>query len=431
MMREFPHMNSVVDALRYDTGLVDFFEEQREHILQKWLDYPVLGNIVDTLGYTLEEYRSKIATGVMNNFLKVLNGDRQPGDCPVMRSIINEFYEMGLTVEDVFMSCTALKNVLVQFLEECGVFEMKKHAHNVMMVLDHNLYGVLSIYSEMKCASEVELDFRNRIIQENVLYSRTGTDGVILETTEAFCKLSGYEKEELIGKTHAMLRHPESDPDIYRELWETITAGEIWNGSLANVRKNGSTFITKTRIVPVYDEGGEITEYMAFRNDITADELAKVDPLTGLYNRRELDTIFRNLHFNAVAKTEALSVILADIDHFKSINDTYGHYEGDDVIVRFAGILRTCTRSSDVCARWGGEEFIILLPGTDLATARGVAERIRQSVQNCLQVRDRKITCSFGIAQMQKGEGTKELFKRADGYLYRAKENGRNQSVSE
>lgn len=430
-MREFEHMSSVIDAIRFDRTLVDFFERQRDAIINKWLDYPVLNAIIDSLGYSKEDYHTKIASGVFNNFYRILCGERQPGDCPVMRSVVNEFYEMGLTVEDVFMSCTAFKNTLLLFLDDCTVNDIKRHAANVMMVLDHNVYGVLSVYSEMKCARDEELAFRNRIIQENVLYTRTGTDGVIVEVTDAFCKLSGYDKNELIGNTHSVFKHPDVEPSVYSGLWETITSGEVWKGNLPNRRKNGSTFITTARIVPVYDSEGKIIEYMAFRNDITSDELAKIDPLTGLYNRRELDAIFQDLYVNAIAKNEPLAVILADIDHFKSINDTYGHKEGDDVIVRFAGLLRSCTRNSDVCARWGGEEFIVFLPCTELTTAFEIAERIRQAALSDLHIDEHIISCSFGVAVLEKGETTDDLFKRVDGYLYRAKENGRNQSVTQ
>ncbi|MBN2870835.1 MAG: diguanylate cyclase [Campylobacterales bacterium] len=429
-MQELPHMCSIISAISFNSDLTDFFEKNRETIINEWVDYPAIDDIRKRLSYTKDEYRTRVATNVLGYFSTVLSGENQPGDCPVMRTIVKDFHALGLTVEDVFLNCTALKNVVLKLFDRHGTPDLKQQQCNLIMVMDHNLYGVLSIYSEIKRAHEAELEFRNRIIQENVLYTRTDVEGIIIEVTDAFCNVSGYEKHDVLGNTHSIFKHPEVDPTVYRELWETIKNGETWNGNLLNLRKDGTTFIATTKIVPVYDEGGAVKEYMVFRNDITSDELAKVDPLSGLYNRREFDAIFEKLSLTAVARNEPFSIILADIDHFKQINDTFGHHEGDDVIVRFAGILRTCTRNSDVCARWGGEEFVILLPNTELHTAFDVAERIRHAAFKCLHIGDYAVTSSFGVARLERGESMHDLFKRVDSYLYFAKQNGRNRTIA-
>lgn len=428
-MRELLHMNSVIEAVRLDTVLADFLEGHREAILDGWSDYPAIRDIRKSLGHSKEAFRTSIASNVLSFFFTVLRGENKPGDCPVMRSIVKEFYTRGLTVEDLFFNCTALKNVVLGLFESCDDSSVKNHRSNVTMILDHNLFGVLSIYSDMMRTHESELEFRNSIIQKNVLCTRTDCQGVILEATDAFCSISGYDREELIGKTHSVMKHPNVDPSVYEDLWKTITSGQVWTGDLANMRKDGSPFITTTRIIPILNDQGEIAEYMAFCNDITAHELAKIDPLTGLYNRRALDLKFQKLYINAAVNDNPLSVILADIDYFKRVNDTYGHHEGDELIKNFAGILKEFTRNSDICARWGGEEFMILLPGTPLQNAFNKAERIRAAVKNKLCIDEYPITCSFGVAQLEKGESIAELFKRIDKYLYTAKHNGRDQSV--
>lgn len=430
-MHFLPHMSSIIESISFDSEMVDFIDNNRSFIITEWVDYPAIDDIRERLSYTKEQYRTRIAQNVLGYLFTILRGENKPGDCPVMRTIVRELHQMGLTVEDVFLNCTALKNVMLKLIGTHATPELKKHQCDLIMVMDHNLYGVLSIYSDIKRSHEAELEFRNRIIQENVLYTRTDTDGVIIEVTDAFCNVSGYERHEILNNTHSLFKHPDVESGVYRELWETIKTGEIWSGTLLNLRKDGTTFIATTKIVPVYDNEQRIKEYMVFRNDITSDELAKVDPLTGLYNRREFDTIFQKLYLTSLGRNEPLSVILADIDHFKMINDTYGHHEGDDVITRFAQILRSCTRNTDVCARWGGEEFVILLPDTDLHTAYDVAERIRHAALGCLQVGNHTVSCSFGVARLERGESVKELFKRVDGYLYCAKETGRNRTIAE
>ena len=159
-------------------------------------------------------------------------------------------------------------------------------------------------------------------------------------------------------------------------------------------------------------------------------ELAYYDPLTGLPNRRFFFE-HASLIFEEVKRHEKpLSLLAMDIDHFKKINDTYGHDVGDVVLKTFAGLLRGMVRQSDICARLGGEEFVVLLPNTDLEGAKVLAERIRTAVAKNPVEHDSTVivfTVSIGVSQYRKGmQNIYELIKEADIALYRAKEGGRN-----
>jgi diguanylate cyclase (GGDEF)-like protein len=159
-------------------------------------------------------------------------------------------------------------------------------------------------------------------------------------------------------------------------------------------------------------------------------ELAYYDPLTGLPNRRFFFE-HASIIFEEVKRYEKpLSLLIMDIDHFKKINDTYGHDVGDVVLKTFADVLRGIVRKSDICARFGGEEFVVLLPNTNLEGARVLAERIRTTVaKNTVEHGSIVIvfTVSIGISQYRKGmQSIDELIKEADSALYRAKEGGRN-----
>ena len=159
-------------------------------------------------------------------------------------------------------------------------------------------------------------------------------------------------------------------------------------------------------------------------------ELAYYDPLTGLPNRRFFFE-HASLIFEEVKRYEKLlSLLVMDIDHFKEINDTYGHNVGDLVLKTFADVLRGIVRKSDICARLGGEEFVVLLPNTDLEEARVLAERIRAAAAKNPVEHDSTVilfTVSIGVAQYRKGmQNIYELIEEADIALYRAKEGGRN-----
>lgn len=161
-----------------------------------------------------------------------------------------------------------------------------------------------------------------------------------------------------------------------------------------------------------------------------AEALARTDVLTGLANRRAFDEAAQREIRRAVRYGEPLALILTDIDRFKAINDTYGHHAGDQVLVNFAHTLRAAVREVDLVGRWGGEEFVILMPGTALEEARRAAERMRQAVAAapaCLGEAAYAYTASFGVAAFTAAMPTlDDLLRRADQALYRAKENGRN-----
>lgn len=159
-------------------------------------------------------------------------------------------------------------------------------------------------------------------------------------------------------------------------------------------------------------------------------KLTDTDGLTGLYNRRYVFGTLDTLVGDKRAKGKDLSVIMLDLDNFKRINDTYGHLFGDRVLEKVGETIMAQARSSDLAGRYGGEEFIVALPGTDLENGVLVAERIREGVKNIdLGVKDLIVTISGGVAQM-KDETTTELVDRADKLLYKAKKKGRNRIES-
>jgi two-component system cell cycle response regulator len=169
----------------------------------------------------------------------------------------------------------------------------------------------------------------------------------------------------------------------------------------------------------------------------TSIELAVTDALTGLYNRRYMESHVGTLVDRSAARGKSLSVLLLDIDYFKSINDTYGHDAGDDVLRDFSDRLRACIRGIDLACRYGGEEFVVVMPDTDIGVATMVAERIRRRVAGDMfpihnGEKQIEVTISIGIAARSAPEDTAAMIlKRADEALYRAKRDGRNRVVAD
>ena len=163
----------------------------------------------------------------------------------------------------------------------------------------------------------------------------------------------------------------------------------------------------------------------------TIEKLARTDALTGLANRRALQEALQREVARGERLGERLSVIIADLDHFKSINDQYGHPAGDKVLARAAAVLGNQSRPYDLAARYGGEEFVLLLPGTSTGDAIAISERIRKEVAK-IEVPGcpKQITVSLGVAGWLKGETPEEFVARADAALYSAKSKGRNRVES-
>ena len=154
--------------------------------------------------------------------------------------------------------------------------------------------------------------------------------------------------------------------------------------------------------------------------------LSVTDKLTALFNRVKLDRVLTAELARAHRYGSALSVVMLDIDHFKVVNDTFGHNIGDDVLVDIADTLRVSVRNSDTVGRWGGEEFLVILPSTDLEQAGAVAEKVRGRVADLKLPTVGQVTVSLGVAEYQAGDTEQQLVARADIALYAAKEGGRN-----
>ena len=167
--------------------------------------------------------------------------------------------------------------------------------------------------------------------------------------------------------------------------------------------------------------------------DDDLENMALTDGLTGLYNRRYFDIFYDNIFAQSSRYDIPLSLIMCDIDHFKKINDTYGHDKGDVILKEVANVLKANTRKSDIASRFGGEEFMLCLPSTHITSAIDVARKIKQMILN-IQAKDiKKVTISIGVTFYRKEfeNSSKELLKRLDNLLYEAKNRGRNRIISE
>ncbi|HEX9626987.1 MAG TPA: EAL domain-containing protein [Acidiferrobacterales bacterium] len=262
--------------------------------------------------------------------------------------------------------------------------------------------------------------------------------GVIEYVNPAFEDITGYRRDETVGRTPALIKSGRHDPEFFRDLWDTIRAGNVYRNVLINRRKDGSVYYEEKTITPLRGEDGSITHFVSTAKDITErmqtqerlQYLAYHDVLTELPNRMLLMDRLEHALARVRWTGRQLAVLFLDLDRFKVINDTLGHDFGDRLLQVMAARLRGCVREGDTVARVSGDEFAILLE--DLASTEDVvlvARKILETFAQPFEVFQRElfITTSVGIGvHPADGEDASLLLKHADTAMYRAKEHGRN-----
>jgi len=263
--------------------------------------------------------------------------------------------------------------------------------------------------------------------------------GMYLGCNKAFEEFGKLSREELIGKTVYELC-PEKEADIYSQKDEELFNNpgiQIFDGKVVSYDNNWHT--VRFHKATFTDDSGEITGIIGIVFDITKeivqkkhlDKLASYDELTGLYNRRKGMLLLEEQIEKSGCENLTFSVVMMDIDHFKKINDTYGHSYGDEILKVISQVLKNNLRDHDIVFRHGGEEFIYCLPKIGKEEAFLISERIRESILKKFENHEksgcRHITASFGIATFpDDGDSVDQLINRADDAMYRVKTRGRN-----
>lgn len=299
--------------------------------------------------------------------------------------------------------------------------------------VSHLLGKIIDVTSVVEAEKKLQL-FAQVIHQTADLIKVTDKAGKLIFVNQALLDKTGYTEVELLGKNPAILKSEKRDPKIIAAMWQTISEGHIYRHRLVNRCKDGSMYCEEMTISPIFNQDGDIDYYVSTGKDVTEqvkmqqalNDLAMKDPLTNLWNRRHMTEVIESELQRVSLEGGQLSVMMLDVDFFKPINDNYGHDVGDDTLVSLAQLLREALRSTDLIGRWGGEEFLLLVRGIDVAPILLLAEKLRAVIEAHEFAKVGNVTISVGVTFYEMDEPYDALLKRADKALYLAKEHGRN-----
>lgn len=287
--------------------------------------------------------------------------------------------------------------------------------------------------------AEEQLRFSSRVFnqaQEGIII--TDTTGTITDVNPAFCDITGFSREEVIGKGPRILNSGKHSPEFFSKMWQSITEHGYWQGEVWNRRKNGELYAELLTISALLDDDGQSRHYVGLFSDITQTKqqqetlelMAHYDVLTKLPNR----VLFADRFSQAVAHSKRTETLLAicflDLDNFKPVNDTYGHEVGDQLLIEVATRLRANVRDEDTISRFGGDEFAILFRDIESQSeCEYLLQRIHDSLSQPYTVNDLRleISASSGVTFYPNDDADLDtLLRHADQTMYEAKLSGRN-----
>jgi diguanylate cyclase (GGDEF)-like protein/PAS domain S-box-containing protein len=267
----------------------------------------------------------------------------------------------------------------------------------------------------------------------------TEADGTIIDVNQGFTDLTGYSRDEVLGKTPQILSSGRQDAEFYRKMWADLNQQGDWHGEVWNRRKNGEIYAEMLTISTVRDEQGKALHYVALFADITRNKeqekqlqhIAHYDALTGLPNRVLLADRMHQAMAQVLRRGEMLALVYLDLDGFKAVNDTHGHSAGDRLLGVIAGRMKEALRDGDTLARLGGDEFVAVLPDlADLSASVPVLTRMLNAAAEPVYIDNLmlQVSASIGVTFYPQASevDADQLLRQGDQAMYQAKLSGKN-----
>jgi len=254
---------------------INIFESHKTDILHQWISYRDPKEILafhDIDCVLFEEY---YASGVFDYFMSVIKKEKELGDCPVMKELLSFLKGRNVSANELFIICSHFRRSMIDFTYDAKI-NSKSIFDEISYVFDENFAGVLKLYTdtifqkEQEIAKNVQLlNEYKKALDESAIVSKTDVNGLITYANENFCEICGYSTAELIGKSHNLVRHPDTKDSMFNNMWETLKTKEIFQGTIKNRKKDGSAYFLDITIVPILDPFEGVSEFIAIGYEVT------------------------------------------------------------------------------------------------------------------------------------------------------------------
>lgn len=305
--------------------------------------------------------------------------------------------------------------------------------------IERGLVGVIADITGRKAAEEKLKLAASVFTHAREGVAITATDGTIIDVNDSFTRITGYARDEVLGKNPRVLKSDHHPAEFYTDLWRHLLDSGFWHGEVWNRRKNGELYAEILTISAVRDEQGVAQHYVALFTDITPmkeherqlERMAHYDVLTTLPNRVLLADRLHQAMVHAARQRRHIAVAYVDLDGFKAVNDTYGHQTGDQLLIAIAGRMKTSLRQGDTLARLGGDEFVaVLLDLNDIAASEPILSRLLESAAQPVHIGELvlQVSASLGVSFFPQTDevDADQLLRQADQAMYQAKLAGKN-----
>lgn len=424
MSHTLTQCNVVFDALENGTLVVD--EECRVWSWNKWLEINTGIASETIIGNNLKEFYPELDYKGFQRKIRT-----------TLRLNTPTFYDASLsnrfiTIPRNKISTSLLNTMQLQVTISPYISELRRVMVSIHDISDmHELKLTLQQRMIEIALLNHELQEEKQIIDTNLMIIKTDDHCLVTDVTEAFSHFFGFDKQEFIKKSLLTIFVAKAHEAEISQMNEFLQKKQKWSGEMEVLTKRGVKLWMDVVVSPYLNETDEVESYTAIFHDITDKKrielLSVTDPLTKLYNRQKFNEVCEEMLMRQHWTPEnSFGLIIIDVDHFKQVNDTHGHQVGDAVLTTVADTLTQAIRTNDILARWGGEEFVILLPDVEMEKAVNVAQKYRAAIEKMQIPQVGTITASFGVTVYANGDTQEKMVYRADIGLYRAKKNGRN-----
>jgi PAS domain S-box-containing protein len=241
---------------------IEKVEKNKISIIRTWISSPTVIRIVDNYSIDKDLLIKRYAFGVIENYIHLVKNKEKIENCPIIIDFIKYLKKQNIEYSEFFLLYSAFKNALINFSIKANIQSIEL-LEQIDYYFEKNFSDILDIYSKSIVQIQSALNKSIDIVDKYVIMSRTDLDGIIISVSSAFCKISGYEAFELVGKSYNIIRHLQISNEMFEDLWSTIKSGKMWQGEIKNLKKSGEYYWLKTTIHPNFDNNGKVISYDA------------------------------------------------------------------------------------------------------------------------------------------------------------------------